>query len=65
MYATATSMLVKVARLAFLNPMAEVFAYVALIAWAVTFAGMIHSLALETEVGGEAGVFRPRTARPG
>jgi tellurite resistance protein TehA-like permease len=45
MYAAATSMLVKVAWLAFLYPIAEVFAYVALIAWAVTFAGMIHGLA--------------------
>jgi tellurite resistance protein TehA-like permease len=45
MYAVATSMLVKVTGLTFLKGIAEFFLYAALVAWAITFAGLIHSLA--------------------
>lgn len=43
MYSVATFELVKATGLAFLNGIAEVFVFVALAAWTITFAGMIHS----------------------
>ncbi len=45
MYAVATSMMVRATGLIFLNALAEFFAYVALAAWAVVFAGLLHRLA--------------------
>lgn len=45
MYAVATFKLVDATGLAFLNGLAGLFAYVALIAWAFVFAGMLHHLA--------------------
>ena len=45
MYATATFMLVHVTGLSFLKTVAEVSFYVALAAWGLTFAGLVHDLA--------------------
>ncbi len=45
MYAVATSLLVKVIGLTFLEGIAEFFAYVALVAWAIVFTGMLHLIA--------------------
>ncbi len=45
MYAVATFMLVKVTGLTLLSGIAEFFTYVAFAAWAIVFAGMLHSLA--------------------
>ena len=47
MYSVATFKLVKAVGLPFLGGIAEFFMYVALVAWAVTFSGMIHSLTRE------------------
>ncbi len=44
MYASATFMVVEVTGLAFLHAIAEVFLYAALLAWGITFAGMVHRL---------------------
>jgi tellurite resistance protein TehA-like permease len=44
MYAAATFMLVKVTGLTFLNGIAELFTYVALVAWSIVFAGMLRSM---------------------
>jgi tellurite resistance protein TehA-like permease len=42
-YAVAASMLVKAMGLTFLNGIAEFFLCAALMAWAITLAGMIHA----------------------
>ncbi len=44
MYASATSKVVHVTGLTFLSGIARGFAYVALLAWCVTFLGMVHAL---------------------
>lgn len=49
MYSAATAMLGKVLNLTFLNPVAAVFACVAVGAWGVTFWGMIRSLARQLQ----------------
>ena len=45
MYAVATYMLVRVTGLAFLNGIAAIFAYVAMLAWAIVFVGMVFNVA--------------------
>ncbi len=49
MYAACTFQLAKATDLSFLYPIARSFIYVALVAWAVTFVGLLHTLA--TAVG--------------
>ncbi len=44
MYAVCTFEMVRAMSLDFLVPIADVFVYVALLAWAATFVGLIHSL---------------------
>jgi tellurite resistance protein TehA-like permease len=44
MYATATAKLVQVTKFSPLAPMAHVFTCIALAAWAIVFAGMLHHL---------------------
>jgi tellurite resistance protein TehA-like permease len=44
MYAVCTFEMVRAMSLDFLLPIAHVFVYVALLAWATTFVGLIHSL---------------------
>jgi tellurite resistance protein TehA-like permease len=50
MYAVCTRTLGTVLRLPFLDPVADVFAWVALAAWAATFAGLLGSLARTSAV---------------
>src|SRR5665213_1659034 len=45
MYSAATFLLVKITGLTFLNSLAAIFAYAALIAWSIVFLGMIRNLA--------------------
>ncbi|HET7624058.1 MAG TPA: tellurite resistance/C4-dicarboxylate transporter family protein [Verrucomicrobiae bacterium] len=45
MYSAATFLLIRVTGLTFLKPLAILFVYIAMIAWLLTFAGMLHSLA--------------------
>ena len=44
MYAVCTFEMVRAMSLDFLLPIADVFVYVALLAWAMTFVGLVHSL---------------------
>ena len=44
MYAVCTFEMVRAMSLDFLLPIADVFVYVALLAWAATFVGLIRSL---------------------
>jgi tellurite resistance protein TehA-like permease len=45
MYSAATFLLIRVTGLMFLKPLAILFVYIAMIAWLLTFIGMIHGLA--------------------
>jgi len=54
MYATCTHQMVQAMEFGFLEPLPTVFLYVALLAWCMAFAGLLHDLLRRF------GVLRPR-----